>query len=321
MAKTTCSAEDFIQMYRTLGPAETSRKLGTSVRNTHSRRKRIEGQLARTLVAPRCRDVVRNLAAVPSQRIGWLSMEIKNGTVIVGSDAHYWPGEASTAHRAFVHLCKELKPAAVVMNGDGFDGASISRHPRIGWEDRPTVIEELEACAQRLGEIEQAAGKARKLWPLGNHDARFESRLAMQAPEYAKVHGVHLRDHFPYWEPCWSVEINNDTVIKHRYKSGIHAPHNNTLWAGKTIVTGHLHSAKVMPVTDYNGTRWGVDAGMIAAVGGPQFVDYLENNPVNWRSAFAVLTFWKGILLEPKLCLVLDEENGLVQYLNQVIEV
>jgi hypothetical protein len=33
--------------------------------------------------------------------------------------------------------------------------------------------------------------------------------------------------------------------IKHRFKGGMHAPQNNTLWAGVTMVTGHLHSQKV----------------------------------------------------------------------------
>lgn len=325
MSKPTCSIADFIQLYRTLGAKKTAKRLNLDVRRVHERRQAYEKKHHCTITQPDP-SLVRGgrrllYEADPAPPAGRLSMDVENGTVIVGSDAHYWPGAASTAHRAFVRLCKALKPAAVVMNGDAFDGASISRHPPIGWEDRPTVVAELEACQERLGEIEQAAGKARKLWPLGNHDARFETRLAMQAPEYAKINGVHLRDHFPYWEPCWSFWINDNTVVKHRFKSGVHAPHNNTLWAGRSMVTGHLHSAKVQPITDYNGTRYGVDSGTMAIPTGPQFIDYLEDNPTNWRSAFAVLTYWHGVLLEPKLCLVLDEAKGLVQYLNEVIEV
>src|SRR5690606_7816291 len=116
-------------------------------------------------------------------------------------------------------------------NGDAFDGASISRHPPIGWEERPTVIQEIEACQERLGEIEQAAGKARKVWTLGNHDMRFAARLASAAPEYAKVHGLRLEDHFPFWEFGWSCWINDDVVVKHRHRGGIHAAHNSTLHA------------------------------------------------------------------------------------------
>jgi hypothetical protein len=96
-----------------------------------------------------------------------------------------------------------------------------------------------------LSEIEKVAPKARRIWTLGNHDSRFETRLATVAPEYANVHGVHLKDNFPLWEPCWATFINSDVVVKHRFKSGLHAPHNNTMWAGRTIVTGHLHSQKI----------------------------------------------------------------------------
>jgi hypothetical protein len=123
------------------------------------------------------------------------------------------------------------------------------------------------------------------------------------------------------WMPCWSLWINEDIVVKHRYKNGIHATHNNTIWSGKTMITGHLHSLKVTPFTDYDGTRFGVDTGTLAEVGGPQFTDYLEDNPVNWRAGFVVLTFWNGRLLDPELVRVLDEEKGLVVFRGQVIEV
>ena len=79
------------------------------------------------------------------------------------------------------------------------------------------------------------------------------------------------------------------------------------MWSGKTIITGHLHSLKVTPFDDYNGTRWGVDTGTLADPKGPQFQDYLEANPVNWRSGFIVLTFQDGKLLWPEVARVVDE--------------
>ena len=131
--------------------------------------------------------------------------------------------------------------------------------------------------------------------------------MATAAPELANVTGVHLKDHFPDWSPCWSVWINDNVVVKHRFKGGIHAPHNNTLWSGKTIVTGHLHSQKVHPITDYNGTRWGVDTGCMADTYGPQFTDYMEDNPRSWRAGFGVFTFEDGELIDPELVRVWDE--------------
>ena len=247
--------------------------------------------------------------------------QIGTGTVFIGSDAHYHPGIVSTAHRAFCKLAKELRPSAVILNGDAFDGGTISRFPRIGWDTKPTVAQELETTVARMTEIEDAAGTKALYWPLGNHDARYETFLASRVPEFQGVTGFHLKDKFPLWAPCWSVWINGQIVVKHRYKNGIHATHQNTVTAGKTIVTGHLHSLKVTPFTDYNGTRFGVDCGTLACPQGPQFDDYLETNPVNWRSGFVVLTFRDGRLLWPEVAHVIDEDAGLVEFRGQVIEV
>jgi hypothetical protein len=129
---------------------------------------------------------------------------------------------------------------------------------------------------------------------------------------------VHLKDHFGNWEPTWRCDVN-DAVIKHRFKGGIHATHNNTMWAGKTIITGHLHSAKVTPFTDYNGTRYGVDLGCLASPDHRAFLDYTEANPKNWREAFCVLTWKDGVLMHPEL--VLRWNDNAVQFRGEVIEV
>lgn len=246
-------------------------------------------------------------------------LAVQDGTVLVFSDAHFWPGARTTAFKGLLYFIEMLKPVAVICNGDAFDGASISRHPRIGWDSKPTVMEEIKACADRLGEIEAAAGGAKLIWPCGNHDARFESFLAANAPQMEHVPGFKLKDHFPAWVPCWSVWINDDVVVKHRARGGVHATHNNTVNAGKTIVTGHLHSLKVTPFDDYNGTRWGVDTGTLADPYGPQFVDYTEDGFRNHRSGFAVLTFRNGRLLWPELAAVHDQET--IDFRGHLIDV
>jgi len=246
---------------------------------------------------------------------------LTNGVMLIGSDPHYWPGLISTAHKAFVKFCADMRPTCVIMNGDGIDGGSISRHPRIGWDKRPRVEDELEASDARLGEIEAAARTKNLYWPLGNHDARFETFLAARVPEYEGVKGFKLKDHFPSWVPCWSVHVNDDVVVKHRSKGGINAARNNTLNAGKTIITGHLHSMKVTPLSDYNGTRYGVDTGTLAAPYGPQFSDYTEDGVCDWRAGFIVLTFWKGTLLWPEICHVMDENVGLCQFRGTTFKV
>lgn len=246
-------------------------------------------------------------------------LKIRDGIVLVGSDGHYWPGKPPTAHRAFVHFARRLGPKAVIYNGDAFDGASISRHPPIGWESRPTVAQEISACRERLKEIREASYDSTHIWTLGNHDGRFETKLATAASEYARVTGFHLQDHFPEWIPCWDAWINNSVVVKHRWKGGVHATYNNALKSGKTMITGHLHSGRVTPVTDLNGDRFGVDTGCLADPWGPQFTDYTENGPRDWRAGFGVLTFIGGKLLWPELVTVVDRTT--VQFRGELIKV
>jgi hypothetical protein len=315
MTTPRCSDEAFIGLWeKHRGNAQLiAKELGlTSPRNVFARRKTLEIRHGTILRATE-NETIRKL-----KRHARLNTEVKDGVVLVGSDCHYWPGESSTAHKAFVKFIKEMRPHVVVLNGDVFDGASISRWERIGWDSRPTVKQELDICNERLVEIEDAAKGAERYWPLGNHDARFETFLAKHAPQFEGIEFFSLKDRFPKWKPCWSLFIN-DTVIKHRFKGGIHATHNNTIWAGKSIVTGHLHSLKVTPFSDYGGTRYGVDTGTMADPNGEQFVDYTEDGPKNHRSGFAVLTYWKGKLLWPELVHVLEE--GKVEFRGKVHDV
>lgn len=250
---------------------------------------------------------VYNTAQIDQKAIA--SLRIDTGTILIGSDAHIWPGPLTTMQRAFLWFAKKHKPDCIVVNGDMFDGASISRFPSIGWEKKPTVQQELEAVQDYLGELLKASPNSKRFWPFGNHDARLESRLAAVAPEYAGMQGVHLKDHIPGWAPCWRIDVNDDVVIKHRWASGLHAVYQNALKSGKTMVTGHLHSLKVSPWTDYLGTRWGVDTGTLAEPYSDQFMNYTEGSPVNWVSGFAVLTFKNGRLLWPELAVKFDDEH------------
>ena len=213
-----------------------------------------------------------------------------------------------------------LKYDLVIANGDVVDLPKVGRHPSIGWEKRPEVVDEIAVAQQRLREFRSVAPRAALFWTAGNHDLRFESYIANNASQFAGVEGVHLHDHFPDWTPAWMVEINGAVMVKHRWKGGTHAAHNNTVQSGRSIVTGHLHSAQVTCWTDYNGTRYGVDTGTLAVPFDEAFVDYTEANSVNWRSAVTVLTFYNGQLLLPEQLHVFDETQRLTMFRGQVVQ-
>lgn len=307
-----CTREEFIALFTAHGAAGTAKRLGIGIRNVYDRRRRIEQEMQITLNAPKGKP----RAVRQEQRF---HLDIDSGVVLVGSDAHIQPGYTPTAWRAFVQAAGYLKPKVIVLNGDVLDLGAISRWPRIGWEEQPTVADEIETAKVRLAELRAAAPRGCQfVWPLGNHDARFETRIANVAPEYARIHGVHLKDHFPHWEGCWSCWINDEVVIKHRFRGGLHAAWNNTLHSGKTIVTGHTHSLLVRPVSDYNGTRFGVETGTLGEVYGEHTADYTEDGPANQRAGFAVLTFDERRLLWPELVHVLDEVEGEVEFRGKV---
>jgi hypothetical protein len=146
MPKAVCSDDDLRQLVQTIGVARAARALGLTKRAVDFRRRAIERRTGQPIITPtRNGDVPRN----PVQHDHRVEWKIENGVVLIGSDGHYWPGEVSTAHRAFVKFCKDLRPKGVIMNGDAFDGARVSRWPSIMWEKKPKVIEELEVVTER----------------------------------------------------------------------------------------------------------------------------------------------------------------------------
>ena len=298
------SDDEFIRLFKESESVnQLAKVLDVDLRFIYRRRRALENKHSMVLETKNSSKHIQANAVQSSPSS--INLEIENGHIIVFSDAHFLPGRRTTAYQGVLWAIKKFSPVSVVCNGDAFDGGSISRHPSIMWDSTPSVVQELQACQEYLGEIETLAKKRRHnvrlVFPIGNHDARFESRLALTASEFRGVKGFTLKEHFMNWEFCWSVWPNSEVVIKHRWKGGIHATHGNTQAAGVSFITGHLHSLKVSPWTDYTGTRFGVDTGTLAEPYGPQFADYTELNPVNWRSGFILLTFKDGKMLWPEV--------------------
>jgi hypothetical protein len=248
-------------------------------------------------------------------------LDVTDGVIYVGGDAHYW-GEPSTAHRAFVKFIqREKNLTAVVLNGDAYDFPNISRHDS-DWFKTPSVREELEVVDDRLGEIVKASRKSRRYFSRGNHDVRFDRYLAKNSPEMRGVSGMCIEDRLPLWDVTWSLFINDGpggAVIKHRPpRGGMHSTTNSPLWAGRTTVCNHLHNLQCRPMVDYNGTRFGVDAGCLADIYGPQF-SYLEDNPRSWSAGFVRMKWVAGRLLTPEIIRVVEPD--VVEFRGELIEV
>lgn len=289
-------------------PAVMAQQTGLSLRGIYRRRADLEGK---GVSLPTLSDKASDYA------VDWVPtfererpLNIQNGTIIIFSDAHYWPGQVTTAHKALLAAIKLLQPQAIIANGDITDGAVTNRHDPVGWAKRPGVKDEIEASQTRLHEVVMAAKVKRAdflglYWNIGNHDLNFERRLCTQNPEFEGMPMMRLADHFPEWTMQWSLRINSVLMVKHRWHNGIHAAYNNALKGGLSIVTGHLHRLCITPWGDYNGRRWGVDTGTLSDPTFPQF-EYLENNSTPWCSGFAVISFRDGKMLPPELVEVIN---------------
>lgn len=315
------SDEDFIAAWQRMRSAkEVSKMIDLTLRQVLNRRRKVEAKYGihlesdATMIprnSPKTQASLRADELAKERALKYESeiyTHIRDGVILVGSDAHYWPGIVSTAHQAFCRLAKELKPSIVVLNGDIMDGARISRHPRVLWQKLPTVKDEIHSVQDRCAEIERAAPNAMLLRTIGNHDARFENYLCSNIPEFEEMSGTSLLHYLPRWKTGWAIHLNADTegwtVIRHRHVTGgIHSAYQSTLKAGVNYVHGHLHKLNCTPLGDYRGRRYGVDCGTLADPKGPQFA-YTESGPLNWGSGFYVLTFKDGRLLPPEPCVV-----------------
>lgn len=324
MARQQISDATVKKMIAKHGADRAAALLGLDPRGLKRRRRGIEQRENAPIVPP---DQQKGGASFfqYEQHAGRVSREVHNGTVIIGGDNHYEPGLVPVMHRALVFMCKELKPAGVIMNGDVCDFSRLGKYPAIGWEERDKVVDEIEAAKDRLSEIEKATFRAWKDWPLGNHDARFNTALANdpKGKEYARIHGTSLKDHFPLWTPCWAVWLNQGTpaftIAQHRNRGGEHGAYRNAKEGGCHYVTGHTHDPYVRPYTNAVGTVYGVNHGCIADVDQRNFVNYTEAKPLQWRSAFSVLTYVNGRLLMPEL--VSKWDNDHVEFRGAIIKV
>ena len=320
MTAAKVSEDEFIQLWNVYGSAtEVAKHLGIEIRAVHDRRRRIEVNRGIQLRSTSPKSPDSKLSDVEPEFPDWQQLEIKNGLLVVFSDSHLVPGVKSTAHRALVQFVHEHKPAAIIDNGDLLDFASISRHHRIGWDGQLDVHKELEWASECLDEIKQKSKNSKTVRNMGNHDQRFSGFFSNVSGRMGRVKGTSLQDHIVGWPVSWAVRVNEDQLeVKHRWKSGIHAPHNNTVWAGISYATGHLHSQKIMPITDLRGDRWGVDVGCLSAIRGPHF-RFVEAAPVNWRSGFCAFRFVNYKMRHPNLIRVVDENRGIVEYLGKDI--
>ena len=258
---------------------------------------------------PQFRYEAACLAPLAPQYNKRLFLEVKEAIFLVGSDAHYWPyWGASAAHRALIQFAKVLKPTHIVLNGDVPDFPQITHHRPIAWKKEPTLREEMEEVHLRVGEIE-SSHSCERYWVWGNHDIRWDNRLAEKVPEFEDITGMSLRHHFPKWKFQNAIRINDTALeMKHRFRGGEMAVRHNVMRSGISYLSGHDHNRQIYRWRDAHGTRYGINPGLMASPWSPAF-EYQENHIYNHDSGLAVITFENGKMCPPELIEVVTPDK------------
>lgn len=306
---------EFINSWkRNLNPRAVAAELGLTLRQAYQRRVYLEKKLGIVLPTIGEKDGPYTPRVKFERR---RTHEVRDGIVVIFSDAHFYPGEPSVACRALVALIPELKPDLVVCNGDALDGTQISRHdPTRGWHQPPSLLEQITAMQEQMAAIQSAAGKrTRLLMTLGNHDVRLSRYLAVNAPHVENLPGTQLEDYIPAWPLSWTIEINGNTMVRHRHLSGgAHSTYQSPIRAGMHYVHGHLHNLNVRLIPHYNRFDYGVDTGSLADAESDAF-DYTEDG-IPHVQGFAVLTYRAGQLLMPEVAYV---QGGTAYFRSEAI--
>src|ERR1700743_1405185 len=100
MGAPAISEGEFIELYEALGPREMERRTGIAITNICQRRQRIERKTGIEIKAPN-EPAASGREKIPvPQGSHRIELSVKDGHVIVFSDAHYWPPHVTLMHRA-----------------------------------------------------------------------------------------------------------------------------------------------------------------------------------------------------------------------------
>ena len=110
----------------------------------------------------------------------YISYEIKQSRILIISDLHF-PYQDNEAISLALDYGKDKKIDCIILNGDIFDFATISRHEK-DWRSR-NVVQEFEAVKSFFKTLRLHFPKTKIVYKYGNHDERYEKFLYAKAPE------------------------------------------------------------------------------------------------------------------------------------------
>jgi predicted phosphodiesterase len=185
-----------------------------------------------------------------SQSEDWSPVELDAERVFVISDVHV-PFHVVSVVEAALKFGESIKPEVVLLNGDGADFYSISRHqkdPR-----KRNFKRELDAIRQFLQHVRERFPDARLIYKYGNHEERWEHWLWNHAPEICDLEEVQLNSILKLDSIGWEYVDNQRPIMAghlpifhgHELPRGMSSPVNQARGAFlrmlDTVLVGHGH--------------------------------------------------------------------------------
>lgn len=234
-----------------------------------------------------------------------VNLKLENGLVVIGSDIHI-PFQDDKAVDAFCEYISNIKPAAVILNGDVLDMFMLSRFTK-GEGRNP--LEEIEECRKLLKTISELSPESKLYYVIGNHETRLERYVLTKAPELASL----VEDVFTIikaedynFKGCSSVTINDKVVIKHGTllgnKSGLSAIKEMEA-SYMSGASGHTHRLCKYIARKSGRKFFWMETGCLCGLN-PEYMI----NP-NWQQGFATIEFRKGQVHNAK---IIEIEKGII---------
>lgn len=240
---------------------------------------------------------------IRDKKIDSKELEIKDGTIIIGSDIHF-PYQDDRAVEAFRKYCYEKKPEVIILNGDLLDFYKLSRFSKDPSGKNPA--EEIEMCRSFLRALKSENPQAIIYYTIGNHETRLEKYVLDNAPQIAclidNVFEIIKTDEIGVIG-CSSLLVNNAIIFKHGTRLG----NKSGLSAIKELeahylsgATGHTHRLARFS-TRKSGKRfeW-FETGCLCDLD-PEYMV----NP-DWEQGFVQIDFKKGKLHKGQIIQIVD---------------
>lgn len=204
------------------------------------------------------------------------------------SDIHY-PYEDPKCLELVRAFLKDFQPDILILNGDIFDMPQISKfHLRRKEVMLATNIQSDIDHGHAGLELLMDAAKAKEiLYPMGNHEDRWEAFLGAKAPELASLRALTIEEllvpdgvkYTSYGNGYW---LNDSLFIYH----GLYIGKNNwtdaeRLQIGASSITGHRHHQRVTYFTSRKQTFKNIAQGCLCKLDPP----YLRSSS-DWQQGF-----------------------------------